>query len=73
MRVETFELNNLGGHVVFMIEVYIGFPKLGIPFSGPNNKDYNILGSMLGSPCYFVKLPYCTGFYAYLGSRPVSF
>ena len=33
-----------------------GFPKLGVPFRGSNNKDYNILGSILGSP-YFGKLP----------------
>ena len=36
---------------------YGGFPKLGVPFGGPNNKDYSILGSILGSP-YFGKLPY---------------
>ena len=33
-----------------------GFPKLGYPFGGPYNKDYSILGSILGSP-YFGKLP----------------
>ena len=33
------------------------FPKLGVPFGGPHNKDYGILGSILGSP-YFGKLPY---------------
>ena len=32
-----------------------GFPKLGVPFGGPNNKDYGILGSILGSP-HFGKL-----------------
>ena len=26
------------------------FPKLGVPFWGPHNKDYSILGSILGSP-----------------------
>ena len=26
-----------------------GFPKLGVPFWGPYNKDYSILGSILGS------------------------
>ena len=25
-------------------------PKLGLPFRGPHNKDYDILGSILGSP-----------------------
>ena len=30
--------------------------NLGVPFWGPNNKDYSILGSILGSP-YFGKLP----------------
>ena len=29
-----------------------GLPKLGILFWGPNDKDYSILGCMLGSP-YF--------------------
>ena len=34
-----------------------GFPKLGgTLFGGPHNKDYSILGSILGSP-YFGKLP----------------
>ena len=33
-----------------------GFPRLGVPFRGPNNKDYSILGSILGSP-HFGKLP----------------
>ena len=33
-----------------------GFPKIGVPFWGPHNKDYNILGSILGSP-HFGKLP----------------
>ena len=27
-----------------------GFLQLGVPFGGPHNKDYNILGSRLGSP-----------------------
>ena len=30
------------------------FPKLGIPFLGPHNKDHSILGSILGFP-YFRK------------------
>ena len=34
-----------------------GFPKLGVIFEAPHNKDYSILGSILGSP-YFGKLPY---------------
>ena len=34
-----------------------GFPKLGVPFWGPNINDYSILGSILGSPG-FGKLPY---------------
>ena len=29
---------------------------MGLPFWGPNNTDYNILGSILGSP-YVGKLP----------------
>ena len=36
---------------------YGGFPKLGLPFGGPHNKDYRILESVLGSP-YLGKLPY---------------
>ena len=37
---------------------YGGFPKLGgYLFGGPHNKDYSILGAMLGSP-YLWKLPY---------------
>ena len=27
-----------------------GFPKLGVAYGGPNTKDYNMLGSILGSP-----------------------
>ena len=35
-----------------------GFPKIrGTLFESPNNKDCNILGSILGSP-YFGKLPF---------------
>ena len=34
-----------------------GFPKIKGTFWGPNNKDYSILGSILGSP-NFGKLPY---------------
>ena len=34
-----------------------GFPKLGVPFWAPYNKDYNISGSVLGFP-YLGKLPY---------------
>ena len=33
-----------------------GFPKLGVPFWGPNNKDHNILVSILVSP-FLGKLP----------------
>ena len=36
----------------------MGFPKIrGTLLGGPYNKDYSILGSILGSPC-FEKLPY---------------
>ena len=37
-----------------------GFPKLGVPFWGSQNKDYSILGSILGSP-YFGNLPCLLG------------
>ena len=36
---------------------YGGFPKLGVSFGGPYNKDYSILGSIMGYP-NFGKLPY---------------
>ena len=43
---------------LLLVGPYGGFPKLGgLPFLGPHNKDYNIFGSILGSP-YFGKLPY---------------
>ena len=39
-----------------------GVPKIGgYPFGGPNNKDYSILGFMLGYP-NFGKLPPTIGF-----------
>ena len=37
--------------------LYGGFPKLGVPFWGPYNKDYSISGSILGSS-YLGNLPY---------------
>ena len=43
-----------------MPDLYRGYmgvsQNLGYLIGGPYNKDYNILGSILGSP-YFVKLP----------------
>ena len=33
------------------------FPKLGALFGGPQNKDYSILGSILGFP-YLGKIPH---------------
>ena len=33
-----------------------GFPKLGVLLGGPHNKEYSILGSILGFP-YSGKLP----------------
>ena len=33
-----------------------GFPKLGYLIGDPHNKEYSILGSILGSP-HFGKLP----------------
>ena len=40
----------------------MGFPKIrGTLFGGLNNKDYSILGSILGSP-YFGKLPCSFGY-----------
>ena len=37
--------------------MYVYIYIYGYPFGGPNNKDYSILGSILGFP-YFGKLPY---------------
>ena len=37
--------------------LYGGFPILGVPSWGPYNEGYNILGSILGCPC-FGKVPY---------------
>ena len=37
---------------------YGGFPELGVLFEGPDNKDYSILESILGSP-YLGKLLPC--------------
>ena len=34
-----------------------GFPKIRAPFGDPYDKDYNLLESILGSPC-FGKLPF---------------
>ena len=34
-----------------------GFPKLGVPFWGPNNKDYSTLVSILVSP-FLGELPF---------------
>ena len=36
--------------VCMCIYMYGGFPKLGVPFWGSHNKDYSILGSILGPP-----------------------
>ena len=38
------------------IYIYGGFPNLVVPFEGPYNRDYNILGLIWGSPD-FGKLP----------------
>ena len=32
--------------------VFGGFPKLGVPFRGPYNKDYTIFGVYIGVPLY---------------------
>ena len=42
-----------------IMTLYGGFPKLGVPFGDPYNKDYGILGSILGYP-NFGKLPWST-------------
>ena len=57
------ELRRLGTHccfpavVKFRLNSFRGFPKLGVPLWGPYNKDYRIVGSMLGPPDSG-KLPY---------------
>ena len=51
-----------GPESLIYVYIYIGgFPKIrGYLIGGPSNKDYSILGSILGSP-HFGKLPYtCT-------------
>ena len=40
-----------------IIVIFGSFPKLGVPFWGVYNKDYRILGSIVGSPD-FGKLPF---------------
>ena len=45
------------GHKCFRVYKYGSFPKLGLPFWGPYNRDYSILGLILGSS-YVGKLPY---------------
>ena len=47
---------------------YRDFPKLGVPSWGLHNKDYNILGSILGAP-YFGKLPYTVLFHQSQGAK----
>ena len=42
-----------------LLELYGGFPTLGVPFWGPQNKDYSILGSTLGST-HFSESTKCT-------------
>ena len=44
-------------HSTHRLTAFRGFPKLGVPFWGPENRDYSILGSILGSP-YFGQLPF---------------
>ena len=43
--------------VLTMRHRFGGFPQVGVPFLGAHNKDYGILGSILGSP-YLGKLPF---------------
>ena len=52
-RPESFEIL---AHTSEETRISGGFPKLGVPIWGPNNKDYGILGSILGY-LYFGKLP----------------
>ena len=35
---------------------YGGFPKEGVPFGGPYNKDYGILGSILETPFWDITI-----------------
>ena len=48
---DSFRVRNVDPHATW------GFPKIRGTFLGPN-KDYSMLGSILGSP-YFGKLPHC--------------
>ena len=52
----------LQGFILIVILVgFGGFPELGHLIGVPHNKDYSILGSILGSPC-FGKLPFFFNF-----------
>ena len=57
--VHTFESLFRDEHFINKRDHIWEFPKLGVPFWGPYNKDYSILVSILvlGSP-YFGKLPF---------------
>ena len=49
--------SNRGKGLKCIPNAYMGVSQdWGYPFEGPNNEDYSILGSILGSP-YFGKLP----------------
>ena len=51
-------IKNTHGRRACLREVFGGFRKLGVLFfGGPTNRDYSILGSILGSP-HFGKLPF---------------
>ena len=48
-----------GSSLIPMVrDMYRGFPKLGVPFWGPHNKDYSIGGLHWGPITYFGKPPY---------------
>ena len=59
LRVRAYELGALGLLTMALSRIW-GFPKIRGTILGVHNKDYSILGSILGSP-YFGKLPYVIG------------
>ena len=43
----------VGIRVSSVFPPFCSFTKLGIPFRGPNNEDYRILGPILGFPYFW--------------------
>ena len=50
-------------HLLTLVQTKVDadFPKSGVPFWGPCNKDYSMLGSIFGSPHFEKKKMYMRG------------